>query len=68
MDFDLAFRNEKKAKVEFEYFCFECGQLRLSFVDIDTCGNCGSNQIRKAIIGTLDKEKLKNEFRTSKTS
>lgn len=65
---DLAFRDGKAVKTEFEYFCFECGQLRLSFVDINTCGNCGSNQIRKATVGTLNKEKLKNEFRTSPTS
>ncbi len=65
---DLVFRDGKAAKTEFEYFCFGCGQLRLSFVDIDTCGNCGSKQIRKAAIGTLNKEKLKNEFSTSKRS
>ena len=63
-----AFREGKQISIEFEYFCFECGQLRLSFVDENTCGNCGSKQIRKAKIGTLNKEKLKDEFRTSKTS
>ena len=64
----FAFKNGKHSKIEYEYFCFECGQLRLSFVDNNYCGNCGSEQIRKAAIGTLDKEKLKNEFSASKTS
>ena len=58
----FSFRKGKRVKIEYEYFCFGCGELRLSFVDENTCGNCGSFKIRKAAIGTLDKEKLKKEF------
>ena len=64
----FAFRAGKRVKIEYEYFCFNCGELRLSFVDDNDCGNCGSKQIRKAAIGTLDKEKLKNEFCNGKAS
>jgi hypothetical protein len=45
----------------FEYFCRDCRQLRLSFIDLDTCGNCGSSDIVKGPVGTLDKAKLKVE-------
>lgn len=40
----------------FEYLCRGCGQLRLSFVNTDTCGNCGSFNIVKGEVGTLKKE------------
>lgn len=40
----------------FEYLCRDCKQLRLSFVALDKCGNCGSTNIIKGDIGTLKKE------------
>lgn len=43
---------------EFEYFCRSCKQLRLSFKQLDKCGNCGSGDIVKGIPGTLDKDAL----------
>lgn len=60
--FDIIIRKSAAPVEEFEYFCFDCGQLRLSFANINTCGNCESNQIRKATIGTLDKGKLKKDY------
>lgn len=43
---------------KFEYFCWNCGQLRLSFKELWTCGNCGSLDIKKGAIGSLNKVKL----------
>lgn len=43
---------------KFEYYCWNCGQLRLSFKELWTCGNCGSIEILKGGIGTLNKFKL----------
>jgi Zn finger protein HypA/HybF involved in hydrogenase expression len=43
----------------YEYFCKDCLQLRLAFELRHTCGNCGSTNIIKGAIGTLDKESLK---------
>ncbi len=62
----FAFRKGKRTRIEYEYFCFSCGQLRLSFVEEDTCGNCGSNQIRKAVVGALDKAACKKERRSTR--
>lgn len=46
-----------------EYFCFDCGQLRLSLTnDKDNCLNCGNDNIKHAEPGTLDKEALKRQF------
>lgn len=41
----------------FEYFCNNCFQLRLCCDDLTRakCGNCGSRDIVKGAIGTLDK-------------
>ena len=46
------------AEPKFEYFCWNCGQLRLSFKELWTCGNCGSLEILKGVPGTLNKAKL----------
>jgi ribosomal protein L37AE/L43A len=43
---------------KFEYFCWNCGQLRLSFTELWTCGNCGSIDIKKGDVGSLNKAKL----------
>ncbi len=45
-----------------EYFCKDCLQLRLSFLD-DTieCGNCGSENIVKGNLLELNKEDLIKE-------
>ncbi len=46
-----------------EYFCFTCGQLRLSLNDDKTrCGNCGSVDLETGSVGELDKETLKREY------
>lgn len=42
----------------YEYFCRCCLQIRLSFVISDKCRNCGSKDIVKGKMGSLDKEKL----------
>lgn len=45
-----------------EYFCRDCGQLRLSYLDkTEVCGNCGSSNIVKGEPGKLNKEVLKKE-------
>lgn len=45
-----------------EYFCFSCGQLRLSCNGVRTnCGNCGSKDIKHGKVGSLDKEALKRQ-------
>lgn len=59
---DIALRNGERAKKPFEYFCKNCHQLRLSWINCSTCGNCGSDQIIKGELETLDKEKLINEL------
>lgn len=48
---------------KFEYFCWHCGQLRLSFKELWTCGNCGSLDILKGAVGTLNKAKLLRQRR-----
>lgn len=46
-----------------EYFCFNCGQLRLSLIKEKTlCKGCGSTNIIIGKCGELDKQKLKKEF------
>lgn len=46
-----------------EYFCFSCGQLRLSFIaDKSKCKNCGSKDVKHSKPGTLDKEVLKRHM------
>ena len=47
----------------FEYFCNSCGQLRLALKEISKCGNCGSHNIIKGEVNSLDKDSLKNNFR-----
>ena len=58
---NIVLRNGERAKKPYEYFCRSCQQLRLSWINYDTCGNCGSEDIVKGELETLDKEKLKNE-------
>jgi len=49
------------SKNAFEYLCFDCKQLRLSLNKLlDHCGNCGSKNIRKGAVGTLEKSMLKD--------
>ena len=52
-----------KAGLHTEYFCFDCGQLRLSLTeDKSKCKNCGSTNIITGEVGELDKQKLKKEY------
>jgi len=39
----------------FEYRCSDCGQLRLSYVKTNSCGNCGSDKIVKGKPNTLER-------------
>lgn len=53
----------------FEYWCNNCGQLRLCFDKKRiTCGNCGEKLEAKYIDGPgkLDVNKLREEFKTKK--
>ncbi len=58
----VVIRKGKRAAAAYEYFCYACGQLRLSLVEADTCGLCGSSNILKGKPGELDKEKLKADY------
>ena len=50
-----------------EYFCYSCGQLRLSFcVHTTQRGSCGSKDIRLGECGSLNKEALKAEYAKNK--
>lgn len=52
-----------------EYFCNDCGQLRLSLVkDKSKCLNCGSTNIITGKPGELDKETLKMKFKGKEQS
>lgn len=54
---------DSKKGIASEYFCWGCGQLRLSLIDDKTsCANCGSDDIERGIPGTLNKTELKREF------
>ena len=46
----------------FEYFCNSCGQMRLSFVMLSSCGNCYSANIVKGQPHELDREALRKAF------
>ncbi|HDZ15190.1 hypothetical protein LCGC14_2036110 [marine sediment metagenome] len=47
----------------YEYFCYNCGQLRLSIgVTSESCSNCGSLHILKGEPGKLDKKFLKKIY------
>ncbi len=51
-----------KGEPKHEYFCYNCGQLRLSFCDTTVkCGNCNSPLIKTGALNTLDKDKLLGE-------
>ncbi len=52
---DIRFRKGKQTLL-YEYWCQDCKQLRLAFVDITTCGNCGSKRIVKGEVSKLEKE------------
>lgn len=54
---DLQIRDAVAAE-PYEYLCFACGQLRYSECASDTCANCGSANIRKGALGSLDKSML----------
>lgn len=46
-----------------EYFCNDCGQLRLSIDTFDGyCKHCGSANTTSGPVGSLDKETLKKEW------
>ena len=48
----------------YEYFCKECGQLRLCLdPNLEGCGNCGSMRIIYAAPGCLPKDQLKENFK-----
>ena len=54
---------------QFEYFCWSCGQLRLSLRGKDNfaqegCGNCGSHDCKVGEMGSLDKDALLVERET----
>ena len=53
-----------KHKNNCEYFCLNCGQLRLSINDRDPdqCKNCGSIKLIIGEVGCLDKDGLKAKF------
>jgi len=54
---------EGKSGKATEYFCFDCGQLRLSLISEKTkCKSCGSLNIITGECGELDKQKLKDDF------
>jgi len=47
-----------------EYFCNDCGQLRLPFKPkADICGNCGKTNLIIGEVNSLNKEQLKEEWR-----
>ena len=49
-----------------EYFCTVCLQLRLSLRVTDLyCGNCGSTRIINGEVGSLDKQALLTQHRSS---
>lgn len=50
-----------------EYFCYDCGQLRLDLRKKTLyCGYCGSPDIKVGKPGALDKDALKKEFEEGK--
>jgi len=52
---DIKFVKGKRAE-PYEYYCKGCKQLRLAFVTVDKCSNCGNANIVKGKIGSLNKE------------
>jgi len=47
-----------------EYFCYDCGQLRLSIDSFDGfCKHCGSANTVSGPVDSLDKEALKKEWK-----
>jgi hypothetical protein len=48
----------------YEYFCKDCGQLRLCLnPKLKGCGNCGSLRIIRGSLESLPKDKLKDNFK-----
>lgn len=41
----------------FEYLCSDCHELHLSYVKTETCTNCGSANIVKGKLGTLERSR-----------
>jgi len=59
-------RGKKLREEPVEVFCFDCRQLRLSFVVGNTnCHNCGSRVIKVGKLGELDKEALLKQCQTT---
>lgn len=54
---NVKFIKGKRTK-PFEYFCYDCKQLRLSYIMTIRCANCGGYRIIKGAINSLDKAKL----------
>ena len=55
----------------FEYFCKDCGQLRLAVAkerEGYLCANCNSNNITTGDVNALNKEALKDEWRKNNES
>lgn len=44
----------------FEYWCYGCKKLYLSYVKTEVCNHCGHNSILKGKLGELNKEALQN--------
>lgn len=54
-------------KVPYEYFCKDCGQLRLCLDSNSTgCGNCRSTRLIIVELCGLDRIKLKRKFSQGK--
>lgn len=48
----------------FEYFCMSCGQCRLCLdLKKDRCGNCYAPITIKAVVGKLDVELLRKQYK-----
>lgn len=52
---DIKIHEQLGYKEAHETLCSDCGQLRLSYVDSDQCGNCGSKNIIIGKLGELKK-------------
>jgi Zn finger protein HypA/HybF involved in hydrogenase expression len=47
----------------FEYYCKDCGQLRLSIKNrFEDCGNCHSTNVIVGALNSLDKEALRKIY------
>jgi len=63
---EIVLTNMESAK---EYFCNECGQLRLSLSgNPKVCGNCRSDNLTVGELNTLDKDYLKADWASRQLS